>query len=99
MIYRMTIITSFGVACIVTLSMQIPADGHFVGNDWTAFCIICFFMAYSCMSLCMEVFSAATNAMYICFAEEPDFVSETFPTIFHRLDRISQLSTFSQEQN
>jgi len=49
---------------------------------------------YILMVTVLEPLLATVNAAYICFAETPASVSQTFPLIFHRLSRIAEVRNF-----
>ena len=50
--------------------------------------------AYILAYTAMEPLLATVNTAYVCFAETPALVSQTFPLIFHRLDRIAEVRNF-----
>jgi hypothetical protein len=41
----------------------------------------------------MEPLRASIKAVYVCFAQHPQSLSQAFPLIYHRLSRISQANT------
>lgn len=42
----------------------------------------------------LEPCRAAAGAAYVLFAEAPEAVSQTFPLVFHRWDRIAEVRHF-----
>ena len=42
----------------------------------------------------LEPCRAAAGAAYVVFAEAPEAVSQTFPLVFHRWDRIAEVRYF-----
>jgi len=51
-------------------------------------------LAYILVMTALEPLLATVNAAYVSFAETPALVSQTFPLIFHRLDRIAEVRNF-----
>jgi hypothetical protein len=51
-------------------------------------------LAYIVVMTALEPLLATVDATYVCFAESPALVSQTFPLIFHRLDRIAEVRNF-----
>ena len=52
--------------------------------------VIAFFFCYTLIFTVMEPLRASIKAVYVCFAQHPEALSQAFPLIFHRLTRMSQ---------
>lgn len=52
--------------------------------------VIAFFFCYTLIFTAMEPLRASIKAVYVCFAQHPEALSQAFPLIFHRLSRMSQ---------
>ncbi len=52
--------------------------------------VIAFFFCYTLIFTVMEPLRASIKAVYVCFAQHPEALSQAFPLIFHRLSRMSQ---------
>mmetsp|Transcript_8322 Transcript_8322/g.19302 ORF Transcript_8322/g.19302 Transcript_8322/m.19302 type:complete len:422 (-) Transcript_8322:400-1665(-) len=52
--------------------------------------LLAFIMCYTLLFTVMEPLRAAIKAIYVCFAQHPRSLSQSFPLIFHRLSRISE---------
>jgi hypothetical protein len=51
-----------------------------------------FLLAYTLVFTAMEPLRASIKAIYVCFAQTPRSLCNTFPLIFHRLTRLSEAS-------
>ncbi len=51
--------------------------------------VISFLMCYTIFFTVVEPLRAAIKAVYICFAQHPEALSQAFPLVFHRLSRIA----------
>jgi len=52
--------------------------------------IISYIMCYTILFTIMEPLRASITAVYVCFAQHPQSLSQAFPLVFHRLSRISE---------
>ena len=52
--------------------------------------VIAFFFCYTLIFTAMEPLRASIKAVYVCFAQHPEALSQAFPLIFRRLSRMSQ---------
>lgn len=52
--------------------------------------LLSFIFCYTLIFTVMEPLRASIKAVYVCFAQHPQSLSQAFPLIFHRLSRISQ---------
>lgn len=52
--------------------------------------LLAFVLCYVMLFTVMEPLRAAIKAVYVCFAQHPESLSQAFPLIFHRLTRISE---------
>ncbi|KAG7368003.1 plasma-membrane choline transporter family protein [Nitzschia inconspicua] len=52
--------------------------------------LMAFYFCYTLIFTVMEPLRASIKAVYVCFAQHPDSLSQAFPLIFHRLTRMSQ---------
>mmetsp|Transcript_4833 Transcript_4833/g.13976 ORF Transcript_4833/g.13976 Transcript_4833/m.13976 type:complete len:179 (+) Transcript_4833:1341-1877(+) len=52
--------------------------------------VIAFFFCYTLIFTVMEPLRASIKAVYVCFAQHPEALSQAYPLIFHRLSRMSQ---------
>ncbi len=52
--------------------------------------VIAFYFCYTLIFTVMEPLRASIKAVYVCFAQHPEALSQAFPLIFHRLSRMSQ---------
>jgi hypothetical protein len=52
--------------------------------------LLAFIFCYTLLFTVMEPLRASIKAIYVCFAEHPQSLSQAFPLIFHRLSRISE---------
>ena len=52
--------------------------------------LICYIFCYTVVFTVMEPLRAGIKAMYVCFAQHPESLSQAFPLIFARLSRISE---------
>ena len=52
--------------------------------------LLTFILCYSLLFTVMEPLRASIKAIYVCFAQHPQSLSNTYPLIFHRLSRISE---------
>ena len=52
--------------------------------------LLAFILCYVMLFTVMEPLRAAIKAIYVCFAQHPESLSQAFPLIFHRLTRISE---------
>lgn len=52
--------------------------------------LLAFILCYSLLFTVMEPLRASIKAIYVCFAQHPHSLSQSFPLIFHRLSRISE---------
>mmetsp|Transcript_10666 Transcript_10666/g.14290 ORF Transcript_10666/g.14290 Transcript_10666/m.14290 type:complete len:494 (-) Transcript_10666:578-2059(-) len=52
--------------------------------------LLVYIMCYTVMYTVMEPLRASIKAIYVCFAQHPQSLSQAFPLIFHRLSRISE---------
>ena len=52
--------------------------------------LLAFVLCYVMLFTVMEPLRAAIKAIYVCFAQHPESLSQAFPLIFHRLTRISE---------
>ena len=52
--------------------------------------LLAFVFCYTLLFTVMEPLRASIKAIYVCFAEHPQSLSQAFPLIFHRLSRISE---------
>lgn len=52
--------------------------------------LIAFFFCYTLIFTVMEPLRASIKAVYVCFAQHPEALSQAFPLIFHRLSRMSR---------
>ena len=52
--------------------------------------VIAFLFCYTLIFTAMEPLRASIKAVYVCFAQHPEALSNAFPLIFHRLSRMSQ---------
>ena len=55
--------------------------------------LLSFIFCYTLIFTVMEPLRASIKAVYVCFAQHPQSLSQAFPLIFHRLSRISQANT------
>eukprot|EP00536_Pseudo-nitzschia_multiseries_P008401 jgi/Psemu1/257199/estExt_Genewise1Plus.C_2130008 len=51
--------------------------------------VIAFFFCYTLIFTVMEPLRASIKAVYVCFAQHPEALSQAYPLIFHRLSRMS----------
>merc|ERR1711862_200930 len=49
-----------------------------------------FILCYTMLFTVMEPLRASIKAIYVCFAQQPQSLSHTYPLIFHRMSRISE---------
>ncbi|VEU33620.1 unnamed protein product [Pseudo-nitzschia multistriata] len=52
--------------------------------------VIAFFFCYTLIFTVMEPLRASIKAVYVCFAQHPEALSQAFPLIYHRLTRMSR---------
>jgi hypothetical protein len=52
--------------------------------------LLAFFFCYTLIFTVMEPLRASIKAVYICFAQHPESLSQAYPLIFHRLTRMSR---------
>jgi hypothetical protein len=52
--------------------------------------LLAFIFCYTLLFTVMEPLRASIKAIYVCFAQHPQSLSQAFPLIFHRLSRISE---------
>jgi hypothetical protein len=52
--------------------------------------LMAFYFCYTLIFTVMEPLRASIKAVYVCFAQHPESLSQAFPLIFHRLTRMSQ---------
>jgi hypothetical protein len=52
--------------------------------------LLSFFFCYTLIFTVMEPLRASIKAVYVCFAQHPESLSQAFPLIFHRLTRMSR---------
>jgi hypothetical protein len=52
--------------------------------------LLAFLFCYVILFTVLEPLRAAIKAVYVCFAQHPESLSQAFPLIFHRLTRISE---------
>jgi len=52
--------------------------------------LMAFFFCYTLIFTVMEPLRASIKAVYVCFAQHPESLSQAFPLIFHRLSRMSR---------
>lgn len=52
--------------------------------------IISYIMCYTILFTVMEPLRASISAVYVCFAQHPQSLSQAFPLVYHRLSRISE---------
>ena len=52
--------------------------------------LMAFFFCYTLIFTVMEPLRASIKAVYVCFAQHPESLSQAFPLIYHRLSRMSQ---------
>jgi len=52
--------------------------------------VLAFFFCYTLVFTALEPLRASIKAVYVCFAQHPEALSQAFPLIFHRLRRMSQ---------
>jgi hypothetical protein len=52
--------------------------------------LLAFIFCYTLLFTVMEPLRASIKAIYVCFAQHPQSLSQAFPLIFHRLNRISE---------
>ena len=58
--------------------------------------VIAFFFCYTLIFTSLEPLRASIKAVYVCFAQRPEALSQAFPLIFHRLNRLSSHSNLRQ---
>jgi|AntRauTorckE5430_2_1112549.scaffolds.fasta_scaffold04413_3 hypothetical protein len=52
--------------------------------------VVSFIMCYTLIYTMMEPLQASIKAVYICFAQNQQSLSQAFPLLYHRLDRLSR---------
>jgi hypothetical protein len=52
--------------------------------------LLAFFFCYTLIFTVMEPLRAGIKAVYVCFADHPQSLSQSYPLIFHRLSRMSE---------
>lgn len=52
--------------------------------------VLAFYFCYTLIFTVMEPLRASIKAVYVCFAQHPESLSQAFPLIYHRLTRMSQ---------
>lgn len=52
--------------------------------------IISYIMCYTILFTIMEPLRASIAAVYVCFAQHPQSLSQAFPLVYQRLSRISE---------
>lgn len=63
---------------------------HAPDSDIVLDMLIAFYFCYTLIFTVMEPLRASIKAVYVCFAQHPDSLSQAFPLIFHRLTRMSR---------
>ena len=73
-----------------TLTTSSPSTSE--GLDHVTICqimIVTFIMSFVILNTFMEPLRASMVAVYVSFAQHPQSLSQAFPLLYHRLNRIS----------
>merc|ERR1719273_1587575 len=68
----------------------------------TTICAImlsCYVMNFILLQTLMEIIRSSIKTVYVCFAQFPSSLQNSFPLIYHRLMRISSSSSSSSSSN
>ena len=83
-----------GVIILFTGAILIHQRNHYESNvpdtSVALDMLLAFFLCYTLIFTVMEPLRASIKAVYVCFAQHPEALSQAFPLIFHRLSRMSK---------
>ena len=78
-----------GVMSALTASALSGASSHAI-----FFILASFILCYTTISLVMQVTAAVIKTLFVCFAENPERLSQLHPLIYHRFVRLAELKSF-----
>jgi hypothetical protein len=64
--------------------------GRREGGSWPMLFFVCFYLTFCGVSLCLTVFSAAADALFVVFAHTPEKIARENQIIFLRLLRTTE---------
>ena len=83
------------ISGVIVILVGLVLVDHHASNNLTDATIVqnlllTFIMSYCLIFTVLEPLRAAIKAIYVCFAQHPQSMSQAFPLIYHRLTRISE---------
>ncbi|CAH0493397.1 unnamed protein product [Peronospora farinosa] len=78
-----------GVMSALTASALRGASSHAI-----FFTLASFTLCYTTISLATQVTAAVIKTLFVCFAENPERLSQLHPLIYHRFVRLAELKSF-----
>lgn len=86
---------TYVIACVVSVVLLIIAehedDEASLGPLWPLFFALCFLLSYASVSVSVQGFCSATDALILSFAEMPDLFEEKNAILYHRWLRINEI--------
>ena len=80
------IVTGFGLVRQLEREGDTDTTDVAVANNM----LLTFLLCYTVIFTVMEPLRASIKAVYVCFAQNPRSLRQSFPLIFHRLSRMSE---------
>ncbi|CAI5744960.1 unnamed protein product [Peronospora destructor] len=78
-----------GIMSAVTASALSGASSHAIFLTLASFTL-----CYTTISLATQVIAAVIKTLFVCFAENPERLSQLHPLIYHRFVRLAELKSF-----
>ena len=91
---QMCTLVSKAISIILVILMGSPLSSYSSGLDHSrSVCkimVVTYDMCFIILNTLMEPLRASIKAVYVSFAQHPQSLSQAFPLLYHRLNRISE---------
>lgn len=88
---NLTYVLASGVSVILLIVAEFEDDDQSLGPFWPLFYALCFLLAYASVSVSVQGFCSAADALILSFAEKPDLFEEKNAILYHRWIRINEI--------
>lgn len=88
---NLTYVLASAVSVVLLIIAEHEDDDQSLGPFWPLFFALCYVLSYASVSVAVQGFCSAADALILSFAEKPDLFEEKNAILYHRWLRINEI--------